>query len=209
MRVFARATLTELGHFGGTGARGEPGAFYGCAHSIATDSRGNVYVSEIGGGSKPCRVQRFLLQPAASWRAVEATDATAATGTAARVVANAAAKPSAPPLAAPKANAPRLLIGLLALAGGGVIAALGVVAARGRRGGRAATRAAAAAAVIGEADGGMADGHELGGTLGVTTTTLGGDEAAGGGAWGLNDAALAARAAAVEAEAKVGAPAML
>ena len=54
VRIFDRATLTELTNFGDGGR--QPGQFY-AVHSIATDSKGNVYTTETFRGQ---RVQRFL-----------------------------------------------------------------------------------------------------------------------------------------------------
>jgi hypothetical protein len=54
IRVFDRASLTELTNFGDGGR--QPGQFY-AVHSIATDSKGNIYTTETYTGK---RVQRFL-----------------------------------------------------------------------------------------------------------------------------------------------------
>ena len=62
VRIFDRLTLSELGSFGGRGRSDEAGKFFGCAHSLATDSHGNLYVGETGVGVKPCRIQKFVLQ---------------------------------------------------------------------------------------------------------------------------------------------------
>ena len=62
VRILERRTLAELDSFGGKGHEGEAGRFFGCAHSIATSSRGDLFITEIGGGTKPCRVQKFVLK---------------------------------------------------------------------------------------------------------------------------------------------------
>ena len=49
-----RETLTEITNFGDGGR--QPGQFYG-VHSIATDSKGNIYTTETYDGR---RLQRFL-----------------------------------------------------------------------------------------------------------------------------------------------------
>jgi DNA-binding beta-propeller fold protein YncE len=54
VHVFDRASLTELTSFGDGGRY--PGAFY-AVHSIATDSKGNIYTTETYEGK---RVQRFV-----------------------------------------------------------------------------------------------------------------------------------------------------
>jgi DNA-binding beta-propeller fold protein YncE len=54
IHVFDRASLTELTSFGDGGRY--PGAFY-AVHSIATDSKGNIYTTETYEGK---RVQRFV-----------------------------------------------------------------------------------------------------------------------------------------------------
>jgi DNA-binding beta-propeller fold protein YncE len=54
LRIFDRATLTELTNFGEGGHY--PGQFYSL-HSIATDAKGNIYTTETYQGR---RVQRFL-----------------------------------------------------------------------------------------------------------------------------------------------------
>ena len=54
MRVLRRDTLEELTSFGDGGR--QPGQFYG-VHSIATDSKGNVYTTETYEGK---RVQKFV-----------------------------------------------------------------------------------------------------------------------------------------------------
>ena len=54
VRVFDRQSLTELTTFGDGGRY--PGAFY-AVHSIATDSKGNIYTTETYEGK---RVQRFV-----------------------------------------------------------------------------------------------------------------------------------------------------
>ena len=53
IHVFDRQSLTELTSFGDGGR--QPGQFY-AVHSIATDSKGNVYTTETYRGQ---RVQRF------------------------------------------------------------------------------------------------------------------------------------------------------
>ena len=60
VRIIDRQTLQELTTFGDGGR--QPGQFYG-VHSIATDSKGNVYTTETYEGK---RLQRFLYKgPAA------------------------------------------------------------------------------------------------------------------------------------------------
>ena len=54
VRVFDRQSLTELTAFGDGGR--QPGQFY-AVHSIATDSRGNIYTTETYEGK---RLQRFV-----------------------------------------------------------------------------------------------------------------------------------------------------
>ena len=54
VRIIDRQTLQELTTFGDGGR--QPGQFYG-AHSIATDSKGNIYITETYEGK---RVQRFV-----------------------------------------------------------------------------------------------------------------------------------------------------
>jgi len=54
VRILDRATMTELTSFGRGGR--QPGEFYG-VHSIAVDSKGNIYTTETFEGK---RVQRFL-----------------------------------------------------------------------------------------------------------------------------------------------------
>jgi DNA-binding beta-propeller fold protein YncE len=54
VRVIERETLAELTNFGDGGR--QPGQFYG-VHSIATDSKGNIYTTETYEGK---RVQRFV-----------------------------------------------------------------------------------------------------------------------------------------------------
>jgi DNA-binding beta-propeller fold protein YncE len=54
IRVFDRVALTELTSFGDGGR--QPGQFY-AVHSIATDSKGNVYTTETYRGQ---RVQKFM-----------------------------------------------------------------------------------------------------------------------------------------------------
>ena len=52
--MFDRQSLTELTAFGDGGR--QPGQFY-AVHSIATDSRGNIYTTETYEGK---RLQRFV-----------------------------------------------------------------------------------------------------------------------------------------------------
>jgi DNA-binding beta-propeller fold protein YncE len=54
IRVFDRESMTEIYSFGDGGR--QPGQFY-ALHSIATDSKGNIYTTETYRGQ---RVQRFL-----------------------------------------------------------------------------------------------------------------------------------------------------
>jgi DNA-binding beta-propeller fold protein YncE len=54
VRILSRDTLEELTNFGGGGR--QPGQFYG-VHSIATDSKGNIYTTETYEGK---RVQKFV-----------------------------------------------------------------------------------------------------------------------------------------------------
>jgi DNA-binding beta-propeller fold protein YncE len=54
VRVIVRETLEEISNFGDGGR--QPGQFYG-VHSIATDSKGNIYTTETYEGK---RVQRFV-----------------------------------------------------------------------------------------------------------------------------------------------------
>ena len=54
MRILQRDTLAELSAFGRGGR--QPGEFYG-VHSIAVDSKGNLYTTETYEGK---RVQRFV-----------------------------------------------------------------------------------------------------------------------------------------------------
>jgi len=54
VRIILRDTLEEISNFGGGGR--QPGQFYG-VHSIATDSKGNVYTTETYEGK---RVQKFV-----------------------------------------------------------------------------------------------------------------------------------------------------
>ena len=56
VRVVLRDTLQELTNFGDGGR--QPGQFYG-VHSIATDSKGNVYTTETYEGK---RLQKFVLK---------------------------------------------------------------------------------------------------------------------------------------------------
>jgi DNA-binding beta-propeller fold protein YncE len=53
IRIIERSTLTELASFGHGGR--QPGEFYG-VHSIAVDSKGNIYETETYEGK---RVQKF------------------------------------------------------------------------------------------------------------------------------------------------------
>jgi hypothetical protein len=54
VRIILRETLEELSNFGDGGR--QPGMFYG-VHSIATDSKGNLYTTETYEGK---RVQKFV-----------------------------------------------------------------------------------------------------------------------------------------------------
>ena len=54
VRIILRETLEELTNFGDGGR--QPGQFYG-VHSIATDSKGNLYTTETYEGK---RVQKFV-----------------------------------------------------------------------------------------------------------------------------------------------------
>ena len=56
VRVVLRDTLQEVTNFGDGGR--QPGQFYG-VHSIATDSKGNIYTTETYRGQ---RVQKFLFR---------------------------------------------------------------------------------------------------------------------------------------------------
>jgi len=56
IHVFDRASLTELTSFGDGGR--QPGQFY-AVHSIATDSKGNLYTTETYEGK---RVQKFAFR---------------------------------------------------------------------------------------------------------------------------------------------------
>ena len=56
VRVVLRETLQELTNFGDGGR--QPGQFYG-VHSIATDSKGNIYTTETYEGK---RLQKFVLK---------------------------------------------------------------------------------------------------------------------------------------------------
>jgi len=56
VRVVLRDTLQEITHFGDGGR--QPGQFYG-VHSIATDSKGNLYTTETYEGK---RLQKFVLK---------------------------------------------------------------------------------------------------------------------------------------------------
>ena len=55
VHVFDRKTLQEVGGFGRIGRYAGQFVFM---HNLATDSRGNLYVSEVGNGR---RVQKFVL----------------------------------------------------------------------------------------------------------------------------------------------------
>lgn len=65
VHILDRASLTELTNFGDGGR--QPGQFY-AVHSIATDSKGNIYTTETYRGQ---RVQRFLYKGLASITAME------------------------------------------------------------------------------------------------------------------------------------------
>jgi hypothetical protein len=65
VRILLRATLQELTNFGGGGR--QPGQFYG-VHSIATDSRGNIYTTETYEGK---RLQKFVYMGMAPVREVD------------------------------------------------------------------------------------------------------------------------------------------
>jgi NHL repeat len=54
VRIVERSTMNELASFGRGGR--QPGEFYG-VHSIAVDSKGNIYTTETYEGK---RVQRFV-----------------------------------------------------------------------------------------------------------------------------------------------------
>jgi len=54
VRIVQRDTLTELASFGRGGR--QPGEFYG-VHSIAVDSKGNIYTTQTYEGK---RVQKFV-----------------------------------------------------------------------------------------------------------------------------------------------------
>jgi hypothetical protein len=54
VRVIVRKTMTELTNFRDGGR--QPGQFY-CVHSIATDSKGNIYTTETYQGK---RLQKFV-----------------------------------------------------------------------------------------------------------------------------------------------------
>ena len=54
IRIILRETLEEISNFGDGGR--QPGQFYG-VHSIATDSKGNLYTTETYEGK---RVQKFI-----------------------------------------------------------------------------------------------------------------------------------------------------
>ena len=56
VRVVERESLREITNFGDGGR--QPGQFYG-VHSIATDSKGNIYTTETYEGK---RLQRFVLK---------------------------------------------------------------------------------------------------------------------------------------------------
>ena len=55
MRIFDRATLTEVG---GIGRIGRYAGQFIFLHALAVDSRGNLYTAEVGTGR---RVQKFVL----------------------------------------------------------------------------------------------------------------------------------------------------
>ena len=54
MRIIVRESLEEIASFGDGGR--QPGQFYG-VHSIATDSKGNIYTTETYEGK---RLQKFV-----------------------------------------------------------------------------------------------------------------------------------------------------
>jgi hypothetical protein len=54
IRIILRETMEEISNFGDGGR--QPGQFYG-VHSIATDSKGNLYTTETYEGK---RVQKFI-----------------------------------------------------------------------------------------------------------------------------------------------------
>jgi hypothetical protein len=56
VRIILRDTLQEISNFGDGGR--QPGQFYG-VHSIATDSKGNIYTTETYEGK---RLQKFVLK---------------------------------------------------------------------------------------------------------------------------------------------------
>jgi sugar lactone lactonase YvrE len=56
VHVFDRASLREVSFFGRIGRYAGEFVFM---HNLATDSQGNLYVSEVGNGR---RVQKFVLQ---------------------------------------------------------------------------------------------------------------------------------------------------
>jgi hypothetical protein len=56
VRVILRDSLQEMTNFGDGGR--QPGQFYG-VHSIATDSKGNIYTTETYEGK---RLQKFVLK---------------------------------------------------------------------------------------------------------------------------------------------------
>jgi len=60
VRIILRETLEEIASFGDGGR--QPGQFYG-VHSIASDSKGNLYTTEIYEGK---RVQKFVYRGIAS-----------------------------------------------------------------------------------------------------------------------------------------------
>jgi len=62
VRIILRATLEELTNFGDGGR--QPGQFYG-VHSIATDSKGNIYTTETYEGK---RLQKFVAKGVGSVR---------------------------------------------------------------------------------------------------------------------------------------------
>jgi DNA-binding beta-propeller fold protein YncE len=65
VRIILRATLQEITNFGDGGR--QPGQFYG-VHSIAADSKGNLYTTETYEGK---RVQRFLYKGIGAVQAAE------------------------------------------------------------------------------------------------------------------------------------------
>ena len=57
VHIFDRKSLAEVGAFGRIGRYAGQFIFM---HNLASDSRGHLYVSEVGNGR---RVQKFVLQP--------------------------------------------------------------------------------------------------------------------------------------------------